>query len=367
MLKSRKWVVHDLPLLLAGIICVALVVVIQNFQLPDTQRHTVVGCVLFGAMDDKSWNESHVTGLSNACRKYGCGFMVQEWVDENESALSEAVSKLVNDGANVIFLTSFSYGEYIDDIARKYPRVAFFGIAGEGAARNSTTYFARLYQASYIAGIIAGAESRTGVLGSVAPAPNPQSNCSINAYAMGMRLANPKARLIVRFTGSWEDESAERESVVLLAAKGADVITYYTDRPYAVQEAEKLGLMSVGQDVVYEKYSDKFLTAAMYNWEVLYEKMLGDYTSGRANFSQSYWLGLEEGAVVLYPLSARVSERTAYLASVEKQRILQNHSVFSGVIYDNQGTLRCDEDERISDYELFTGMDWFVEGVEIYD
>ncbi|MBQ7544035.1 MAG: BMP family ABC transporter substrate-binding protein [Synergistaceae bacterium] len=367
MLKSRKWAVHDLPLLLAGIICVVLVVVIQSFQLPETGRRIVVGCVLVGDRDDKGWNESHCIGLLNACRTYDCGFMAWERVAESEPTVSAAVRELVNNGANVIFLTSFGYGQYMDEIARKYPRVAFFGISGEGAAKNSTTYFARLYQARYIAGIIAGAESRTGILGYVTSAPNPQVNRSINAYAMGMRLANPKARLIVRFTGSWENKAAERESVVLLAEKGADVITYHEDRPYAVQEAEKLGLMSIGYDAVYEKYSDKFLTAALYNWKVLYEKVLGDYTSGRSNFSSSYWLGFEEDAVALYPFSPRVSEKAASLASAGKERIMNYSSVFSGVIYDNQGMLRCNKDERISDHELFTGMEWFVEGVEIYD
>ena len=367
MLKSKAWTSSNLPLLLVGIICVVLVILIRSFQLPETGRRIVVGCVLVGEKDDKGWNESHSTGLSNACRTYDCGFMLWERVAESEPTVSAAVRELVNNGANVIFLTSFGYGEYMDEIARKYPRVAFFGISGDGAAKNSTTYFARLYQARYIAGIVAGAASKTGVLGYVTSTPNPQSNRGINAYAMGMRIANPKARLIVRFTGSWEDEAAERESVALLAEKGADVITYHEDRPYAVQEAETLGLMSVGYDAVYEKYSDRFLTAAMYNWKVLYEKVLGDYTSGRSNFSNSYWLGFEDGAVDLYPFSPLVSKETASLASAEKQRIVNERSVFSGVIYDNRGTLRCDEDERISDYELFTGMDWFVEGVEIYE
>lgn len=367
-MKSKEWTLHhNLPLLMFGLICIALVVVIRSFQIPETNRHIIVGCVLVGDRDDKGWNESHSTGLLNACHTYDCGFMAWERVAESEPTVSAAVRELVNGGANVIFLTSFGYGEYMDEVARKYPRVAFFGISGEGAAKNSTTYFARLYQARYIAGIIAGSESKTGVLGYVTSTPNPQVNRGINAYAMGMRVANPKARLIVRFTGSWENEKAERESVVLLAEKGADVITYHGDRPYAVQEAEKMGLMTIGYDAVYEKYSDRFLTAVLYDWKVLYEKVLGDYMSGRSNFSQSYWLGFEERAVALYPLSPRVSEKTAYLASVEKQRILRNRSVFSGVIYDNKGRLRCDEDERISDHELFTGMDWFIEGVEIYD
>ncbi len=365
-MKSKEWILHNLPLFLVVLICFTLVAVIRSFQIPETGRNVVVGCVLVGELGDKGWNEGHSTGLLNACQSYDCGFIVREWVAETEDAVSYAVSELVDDGANVIFLTSFGYGEYMDEIAREYPHVAFFGISGEGEAKNATTYFARLYQARYIAGIIAGAESKTGVLGYITSTPNSQANRSINAYAMGIRFSNPKARLIVRFTGSWEDEAAERESVALLAAKGADVITYHEVRPYAVEEAEKLGLMSVGYNAVYEKYSDKFLTAALYNWEVLYEKVLGDYMSGRSNFSNSYWLGFEDNAVDLYPLSPLVSERTASLAAAEKQRIINERSVFSGVIYDNTGILRCDKDEIISDHELFTGMDWFIEGVEIY-
>ena len=99
------------------------------------ERRIVVGCVLVGARDDKGWNERHSTGLLNACRTYDCNFKVREWIDENEAAVSVAVRELVNDGANVIFLTSFSYGAYMDEIAREYPRVAFFRISGEGAAK----------------------------------------------------------------------------------------------------------------------------------------------------------------------------------------------------------------------------------------
>lgn len=364
-MKGKNWAARNLPPLLVALICVALVVVIRSFRLPETERQPVVGCVLVDAKDDKGWNESHYKGILGACRAYNCGFVMREHVAESEAAVSAAVRELVGERADVVFLTSFGYGAYMDEIAREYPRVAFFGISGEGAAKNSTTYFARLYQARYLSGIVAGTESRTGVLGYVAAMPNPQTNRGINAYAMGMRRANPQARLIVRFTRSWNDEAAERESVALLAGMSADVITYHTDRPYAVREAEKRGLMSVGYDAIHEEYSDRFLTAAEYDWKVLYEKILGDYLSGRTNFSKSYWLGFEEGGVALHPLSPRVSEKALSLVSLEKERIVNERSVFSGVIYDNRGILRCAEDERISDHELFTGMDWFVEGVEI--
>ena len=369
-LAAREWVERNLPLILVMLTVFVLIVVIRSFRLPEPERHVTVGCVLVGGKTDGGWNESHYKGILGACddnTDYPCVLVVRDNVPEEAEALFAAVDSLVDDGCNVVFLTSFGYGQYMDNVARKYPRVAFFGVSGKGEARNSTSYFARLYQVRYLTGIIAGYQSRTGVLGYVAAMPNPQSIRGINAYALGARLANPKARLIVRFTGSWDDESAERESVALLQQEGADVITYHTDKPYAIREAEKRGLMSIGYSGVYEEYSDRFLTAALYDWNVLYEVVLGDYLSGRANFSTAYWLGIEEDAVKLWPLSPLVSEKAAFILSMEKQRIMNDHSVFSGVIYDNQGTLRCEKGERIKDHELFTGMDWFAEGVEIYE
>ncbi len=375
-LAAREWVGRNLPLILVMITVFVLIVVIESFQLPEPKRHVTVGCVLVGGKTDGGWNESHYKGILDACdgnTDSPCVLVVRDNVPEEETALLAAVDDLVRDGCNVVFLTSFGYGRYTDDVAKKYPRVAFFGVSGKGEARNSTSYFARLYQVRYLTGIIAGYQSRTGVLGYVAAMPNPQSIRGINAYALGMRLANPKARLLVRFTGSWDDESAERESVALLQAEGADVSAYHTDKPNAIKEAEARGLFSVGYDAVRETYSARFLTAALYDWEVVYKKVLGDYLSGRTNFSSGYWLGVvnENGAYIdavkLHPLSPAVSEKAAAVMRWEKVRMTTDWDIFSGQIYDNEGGLRCGRGEQISDEELFLRMNWFVEGVEIYE
>ena len=366
---TGEWLERNLPLVIVTLTVFALVVVIRSFRLPEVGKHVAVGCVLVGSMTDDGWNEGHYRGLSQACdiKDNPCPLVVRDNVPEEEGALFAAVDDLVRDDCNVIFLTSFGYGQYMDDIAKKYPRVAFFGIAGKGEARNCTSYFARLYQVRYLAGIVAGFESRTGVLGYVAAMPNAQSIRSINAYALGMRLANPNAKLIVLYTGSWNDEKAERESVALLQEEGADVIAYHSDKSYAVEEAEARGLFSVGYNVVRGTYSDRFLTAALYDWNVLYKKVLEDYLKGGTNFSRSYWLGLMDHAVTLYPLSPSVSPKAAAAMEFEKGRIMAEWDVFSGQIYDNEGRLRCERDERISDEELFLVMDWYVEGVELYE
>lgn len=365
-MKGKEWVERNFPFVLVGLIIIALAFVIRSFRLPETGKHITIGCVLVGSKDDKGWNESHYNGLLHACEAHSCLLEVRDDVGEDAASVSSAVDNLVKEGANVIFLTSFGYGEYAEENARKHPRVAFFSVSGTGTAKNQTTYFARLYQMRYLAGVIAGAVSRTGVLGYVAAMPNSQINRNINAYAMGIRLANPEAKLLVCFTGSWDNELAERESVARLHYAGADVITYQEGKPYAVDEAEKRQLFSIGFDNVYEDYSERFLTATMYDWDVVYKKVLGDYLSGRTHFSGGYWLGMAENAVKLHTLSPLVSEKAAFLTTMAQQHV-KARGVFSGVIYDNKGTLRCEEGEWISDNELFTGMDWFVEGVEIYE
>ena len=366
-MKTKDWMRMNFPLVLIGMLFIILVVVIQSFQLPETKRQTVVGCVLVGDMTDNGWNYSHYQGLSAACRAHDVAIHSVDNVAENESATYAAIEELIDKGANVIYLTSFGYGQYVDAIARKYPNVAFFCISDKGEAKNCTSYFARLYQARYLAGIIAGKASKTGILGYVSAMPNSQTNRGINAYALGILAVNPEAQIIVRFTGSWDDEAEERKSVALLQQAGADVITYHADKPHAIKEAEKRGLLSIGCNAVAEQYSDRFLTAVVYDWQVVYEKVLGDYLSGRVNFNSSYWMGFKEGAVKLHPLSPVVSDEAAQVEAEKEQQLMLGQSVFSGVIYDNQGRLRCGEGERISDAELFSGMDWYVKGVRIYE
>ncbi len=367
-MNNRIWKKRNIPLLLVVFIVVLIFFVIQSFRIPYEARQVKVGAVLVGSKVDGGWNESHYKGIMKACQEYDCELKVREYVHESahESAFYDAVEELIDEGANVIFLTSFGYGTYMDKIAAQHPNVAFFGISGHGKGKNSTSYFARIYQVRYLAGIVAGAATKTGILGYVAAMPNAQTNRGINAYALGMRKANPQAKLLVSFTGSWDDENAQREKVHRLAEAGADVITYHEDKPHAIQKAEAMGLYSTGYGSTREKYSSRYLTAALYDWDVVYARVLGDYMSGRVNMSREYWLGLADGGVRLDNLSSMVSTQTRELVEQELQSI-RNQDVFTGMIYDNEGRLRCEDGEQISDHELFYGMDWFVEGVEIDD
>ena len=366
-MKNREAIERIAFIFAAILVVIGIVVLINNFHTDSKTDVVRVGAVCLGAADDNGWNQSHYEGVSKACEANSCKMYPAMNVPEEEGAVKKAVSELVDQGCSCIFLTSYGYGEFLNSIAKEYPKVAFYCISGENGSSNCTTYFARMYQVRYLSGIVAGAASKTGILGYVTAMPIPETIRSVNAYALGARKADPEAQVLVVYTGSWDNKDVEEQAVRDLKEAGADVITYHEDRPYAIDLADEMGLFTTGYDYVSREYSDRFLTAAVVNWDMLYTRILRDYLSGRANFSNDYWLGLSEGAVSLYDYSDMVTEDTKKLVASEEERISTSLDVFSGEIRDNTSVVRCGENEMISDNELFNHLDWYVEGVEIYE
>ena len=84
---------------------------------------------------------------------------------------------------------------------------------------------------------------------------------------------------------------------------------------------------------------------------------------GRSNSVKRHWFGIETGVVGLSEYSSLVSEEMKEKVEAAKMDILAGKDVFSGVIYDNTGKLRCADGENISDELLLEKMDWYVDGV----
>lgn len=108
-------------------------------------------------------------------------------------------------------------------------------------------------------------------------------------------------------------------------------------------------------------------TEVGWNWQELYKIIIKEFIHDSSDNSKNHWFGLETGAVVLSEVSPVVTEEVKEKIAAAREDIISGNDVFSGVIYDNQGKMRCDSDETISADALLNNMDWFVEGVEIYE
>ena len=353
-------------LIAAGILLVFIIVFIFtiNLKKEDTIK---VGVILTGNSTDEGWNGMHYQGVSSACEELGVELIVKENVSEGTGQCEIAIDELVKEDVGMIILSSYSYPTEVQDTIQKYPQISFYGISAEYSADNMTSYFGRMYQARYLAGIVAGMKTENNVIGYVAAMPNSEVNRGINAFTLGVKSVNPDAEVNVIWTNEWEDEEKESDAVdVLINEAGADVVTYHQNQHYVAQKADEAGVYSIGYNAVAQGLSEKYLTAAVWDWNALYYQIIREFLQGKGNAVERHWFSLDTGVVALSEYSDYVEEEIIQKIELSKLEMAEGNQIFSGVIYDNNGTLRCGEGESISDEILLKKMDWFVDGVVIY-
>ena len=334
------------------------------------QPQPKAGIVLLGGIEEEGWNAPQYRGIRKACAAMDLELITKERINEN-GACTQAVQELVADGAGMIFLASYSYSAEAQQFVREYPQIAFATNSAECHARNMTSYFIRMYQGRYLAGALAGLRTKSNIIGYVAAMENSEVNRGINAFTLGVQQTNPQARVVVMWTGSWQDEAKEAlEARRLIQEAGADILTYHQDEPAAADVAEELGIDYIGyyEDLGQHSWrSAHALTSVVCNWDRYYEDIIRRYLKGELNYVDKQWVGMEAGFVELCPFSAAVTEaEKARLAQI-KEQMLAGRFVFAGEIYDRQGNQRCRANESIRDDRLLQHMDWLVKGVEILE
>lgn len=363
---KRAFLYRIVYIALFTVAVVAAVVLILN-STEGNREKTKVGCMLTGARDEPGWNMNNYTGLAEACADNYAELHVLENIPEERETCLKAIRTLAGDGCRMIFLTSYGYAEYAAELTDEYPDIMFYANGSEYSAKNMTYFFARMYQGRYLSGIAAGLTTKTNVIGYVAAMPNNEVNRGINAFTLGVRSVNPDAKVKLIFTGSWDDPEKEAQSVERLAAESVDIIAYHQNEETVPQTCERLGIDFIGYHMLSGKYSAHMLTSVSCRWRRLYSVVLRDDLSGRNAYVSDHWLGMNDMILQMSAPSANVGSDAVQSMLDAKKRIESGKDVFSGIIYDNNGQLRCGEGETIPDKTLLTGMDWFAEGVEIIE
>jgi len=340
--------------------------VIQIGAAPEKVQEKV-GFITTGGVEDFGWNAMTYQGVSQACQELGMQLLVRDHVATFDGSCPRTVQELVNEGASIIILNKGDYVEEMEDQLEDYPEVMFYCASAGYESDNLTNYFARMYQARYLSGIVAGMTTKTDKVGFVGTEKGNEVYRNISAFALGVRRVNPDAEIAVTMAGSDDDQEKETAAAKRLIAAGVDVLTHQTyGWPYVIDVAEEAGIASIGYYQRSENASDLQLTCVECNWAPLYQNLFQDYLRGLTG-GTSDWLGLESEVTQLGEFSPLVSEAAKYEVEKAAEEILEGQDVFTGTIYDNKGKLRCGEGEAISDKTLMYGMDWLAEGVKVYE
>ena len=344
-----------------------IVVLITTFGTENAEEKVTIGIIVPGSIDEVGWNRIHYEGVKQATDELGVNLVLKQNAAEYSGLCGKAVEKMVQAGVKMIILGSYNYPNEVADIIKAHPEVLFFCCSGGFSADNYKEYFARVYQARYLSGIVAGMQTKTGRIGYVAAMNNSEVNRGINAFTLGVKRVNPNATVVVSWTNSWDDATAETRAVEkLVASENVDLVTYHQNQAHVVDAAESMSIYSVGYNVGHANRSQKMLTAVTTDWKVVYREFIQDYLQQK-NSENNYWLGLEKDAVALSFYSEFVSDSTKSMVQEAILELQSGRDVFVGPIVDNAGKMRCDKDEFLSDNTLREEMDWFVAGVRFYE
>ena len=337
-----------------------------------------VGFVYVGPVGDHGWTKAHDDG--------------RVYLEENVPGVSthyepsvisadapDVMDGFVADGDNVVFTTSFDYIAQTQNAAANNPEVNFLNCSGFYSSANMGSYFGRMYQAWYLAGMVAGhmtllsGSNRIGVVG---PVVIPETVRHLNALTLGARSQNPAVVVHIEWIHNWFDAELEPQAANTLIDAGADVIVNKTDTTIALGVVQDLydsgrDVYSIGYDNIdsCEIVGESCLTAPYWNWGPLYARIVQQMMDGSWDPYEQVWDQMkgdrDESTVYLAEMSTHVPAQVRLEIENEISELVKENNIaepFVGPILDNTQVLRVQDDEAMSDAELLR-MCWYVDGI----
>ena len=276
---------------------------------------------------------------------------------------------MIKDGATTIFATSYGHLQPMLAAAKKHPEVTFEHQGGVKEGDNVGTYFGQIYEAQYLTGMAAGLATKSNKLGYVVAVPIPQTLLNINAFELGAKSVNPKAKTTVVFTGAWCDPAKQKEAADTLIKGGADVLSQHQDCTKTIVEAtEKAGAMSVGYHADASSLAPNgWLTGSVWNWGPLYTDIVKTIGAGKwkgSEYDADYRVGFADSDIIeLAPFGSAVTpEIEKEVLAKQKEMKSEDFYPFEGPVVDQSGKTQIPAGENPSPTELET-TDYLVEGV----
>ncbi len=322
-----------------------------------------VAFVYIGPPGDLGWTYEHDRGRKEVEAEFGDQIETAyiENVEEGPDA-ARVIRQYAQEGYDMIFATSFGYMDPMYEVAEEFPDVIFEHCSGFKTLDNMGTYFGRIYQPRYLAGLVAGKMTEANSIGYVAAFPIPEVIRGINAFTLGVREANPDAEVRVVWTNTWYDPVLEREAAIALLDAGVDIITQHQDTTEPQKAAQERGALSIGYDSDMRAFvGDTVLTSPMWNWGPYYIDTIGKAMEGEWE-THEFWGDLDTGVVQLAEFSPKVPQDVRDLVDSATEVIVGGDDVFCGPIAAQDGSVLVAEGTCMEDGDMLN-LSVFVEGV----
>ena len=304
------------------------------------------------------WIRAHDEGRRYLDEVMGDAVTTQSFFNVEDT--DDAIQRAIEDGAQVIFTTSPQMGRATLKAAVTYPKVRFLNCSVDMPYSSLRTYYSRLYEGKFITGAIAGAMAGRDEIGYIAAYPIFGEPASINAFALGAQLTNPRAKVHLKWS------CLPGTPVADLIRQGVRVIS---NREVPSQDQSYLDFCTYGTYQIDEFGNLSPLGSPVWMWGKFYENVIRSIMSGAWDSSKdknravNYWWGMDSG-VVDVQLSDKLPEGIRILAEMLRKG-LQSGTVdpFFRTITDQEGNLRNDGSRTLTPDEILH-MDWLCDNVE---
>lgn len=316
-----------------------------------------------------SWTYSQEMGRNHVNNVFGDSISTS--FTDNVPETLEAynyLKKLAVDGNDVVFVTSPAFINATLKAALEFPETKFLNCSETHSFKHVNTYFGRIYEPRFLAGVVAGAVTKSNMLGYVGTNPIPGVINGINSFALGAKMVNPAVRVKVEWLNSWDNMKGAEFASEKLIKLGADVISHH-DTLSNREFSKEYGVYSVLSGIDGNGNVNEYIAAPVWNWGVFYEKMLRNLINSWKLFGSeqkviNFWWGMDSGIVDFFYSRRLVPRETQKLLNFLKNMIKNGmFHPFTGPIYSQNGVLRVKQ-EQLATREQIVGMDWFVDIID---
>ena len=216
--------IHLFPLLLA----IACGEASRDNRAPATGSDDFkVALLTPGPISDQAWNSGAYQGLLRI--RDSLNASVSHIQTRTPADFEENFRHYGTEGYDLVFGHGFEFQDAAERVAPDFPRTVFITTSGNRVAPNVSPVVFGFEDPSYVAGVLAGSLTRSGIIGAIGGTEIPPVRSSFAAFEAGARAVNPRVRMLTSYVGNWEDASAGKEQAIAQIRQGADFIFQNAD------------------------------------------------------------------------------------------------------------------------------------------
>lgn len=304
-----------------------------------------------------SWTYGHELGRMHLEETFSDNVQTLRYDNVTWANARDVIETAISEGCNLIFTTTPTFVQASVTAAIEHPEVKILNCSVHTSHRYIRTYYARMHEAKFLMGAIAGSMAENNKLLYIADYPILGTIACINAFALGAKMVNPHAKIYLEWSCTKDfNIDAALEQISPSCISGKDMIIPNVPSRY-------FG--------IYHLIDGKPQNLAMpiLHWGKFYEQLIQALMDGTWKYDDNsdkkainYWWGMSAGVVDVI-CSRNLPIGTSRLVNLLKNTICSGeYNPFSGILYSQEGIVQSDPNRTLTPEEIVT-MDWLAENV----